>query len=131
MDKRTLQAFELSSGFFPISASKQLASISSHEIYTALNSQLPSTSENSRDSKEKSRSQKNHTRTIHLQKSHLSNLVPAFECPYTVLVTSNKHPVQMKLSVSGDSQMKDYCTKGSSTSLQSSATAQQLVKIHM
>lgn len=47
-NKPTLQAFELCSG----SASKQIASIFSKETRIALNCQLLSTSQNSRDSKE-------------------------------------------------------------------------------
>lgn len=75
-DTSTLQALELSS-FHYLSASEQLEIIFCHEIRIALYSLLPSTSQNFRDSKEKS--QNNHTQTIRFQKNHLSNLLSASE----------------------------------------------------
>lgn len=125
VDTSTLQAFELSS-FHYLSASEQHESIVSHEIRIALYSQLPSTSQNFRDSKEKS--QNNHTQTIRSQKKSLKQFTFCFwicmpiKCQW---LQTNTLIIQMNSSVSGDSQKKEYFTKDR-TFLPYSIIAQQL-----
>lgn len=91
--KHKLQASEISNvGFLLPYQHQSNLQVSFFMKYALALTPNSSTSQNSRDSK-KSTSQEKHTGATHLQKSHLilNNLFPVFECPYTVLVTSNKH----------------------------------------
>lgn len=93
VDIYMLQAFELSSSFCSLSASKQFASVFSHEIRAALNSQLPSTSQNFRDSKEKSRVRiTTHRQHIFKKITYVIYFLLLNMHAYTVSVTSNKYP---------------------------------------